>query len=68
MSKRAISEAEVEVVIASPQWSTDTYSPPGGAPRKNHWARIDGRLLRVTLAHADVDVVVTVVAPEEEED
>ncbi|MCA1704393.1 MAG: DUF4258 domain-containing protein, partial [Actinobacteria bacterium] len=66
MAKRSIIEEEVEAVVASPHWTTDTYAPRGGAPRTNYWSRLDGRLLKVTVANADVDVVVTVVAPEEE--
>jgi hypothetical protein len=67
MRKRGISEKEVQAVLDSPQSISDTYSREGFPPRKNYWRREKGRLLRVTLAMEEPAVVVTVVAPEEEE-
>lgn len=69
MPQRAITEEEVEAVISSPEFVTPAYTPPGRDLRKNLWRRVEGRLLRVTIADAeDLSMVVTVVAPEEEEE
>lgn len=69
MPQRGISEEEVEAVIADPEFETPAYTPPGRDARENLWRRVGGRLIRVTLAEADESVtVVTVVAPEEEEE
>lgn len=65
MEKRSITEAEVRAVVSHPQWTTPGKPSPGRWPRVNLWARVEGRLIRVTLSIADQRVV-TVVAPEEE--
>jgi hypothetical protein len=67
MRKRRISGTEVEAAVDRPNWVSDTYSREGFPSRKNYWRREEGRLLRVTLAMDKTPVVVTVVAPEEEE-
>jgi len=66
MKQRSITEAEVFAVLNNPGWMTPGRNLPGRAERTHHWARIEGRLLRVTVALAD-EVVISVVAPEEEE-
>ncbi len=69
MPQRGISESEVEAVVKEPEFETPAYSPPGGDRRRNLWRRVQGRLLRVTIAEAKESlIVVTVVAPEEEDE
>jgi hypothetical protein len=67
MIQRRISEDEVLAVLAAPHWSTPGRSVRGSTERTHFWRRLDGRLLRVTVAVADGEVV-SVVAPEEEAD
>lgn len=65
MRQRRISEDELREVIENPQWTTPAKSPPGRGRRENLWRRVRGRLVRVTIA-IDDEQVVSVVAPEEE--
>lgn len=67
MIQRHISEDEVLVVLDAPQWSTPGRSVRGRTERTHFWSRVDGRLLRVTVAVADEEII-SVVAPEEEAD
>lgn len=65
MIQRHISEDEVLAVLDAPQWSTPGRTAPGRTERTHFWGRIHGRLLRVTVAVADEEII-SVVAPEEE--
>lgn len=65
MEQRQISDDEMNAALQNPQWTSSGKTVPGRGPRLHYWARIHGRLLRVTVAVED-DEVVSVVAPEEE--
>jgi hypothetical protein len=65
MQQRHISEDELRAVVESPQWTTPGKSSPRRGPRINLWKRVEGRLIRATIAVDDKEVV-SVVAPEEE--
>lgn len=66
MEQRAISQDEVDVVLEHPHWTSPGKKVQGRGRRVHYWARIEGRLLRVTVAIDDREVI-SVVAPEEEE-
>jgi hypothetical protein len=65
MQQRQISEEELQAVLENPQWTTPAKSASGRGPRINLWRREKERLIRVTIAIDDEEVV-SVVAPEEE--
>lgn len=67
MEQRGISEQEIRKVLEQPQWTTPGEDVPSRGPRVHYWGRVDGRLIRVTVA-VDDHLVVSVVAPEEEQD
>jgi hypothetical protein len=56
MQQRGISEDELRAVLESPQWTTPAKSAPGRGPRINFWRRVEGRLIRVTMAIDDEEV------------
>lgn len=66
MEQRQISETEVAAIVAAPQWTAPGKIVLGRGPRVHLWGRVNGRLIRVTVATED-ELVVSVVAPEEEE-
>lgn len=65
MEQRRISEDEARAVLTNPQWTAPGKHVVGRGPRINYWGRVEGRLIRVTVA-VDDEVIVSVVAPEEE--